>query len=113
MNIMLVAVAERTREIGLRKAVGALNRDILGQFLLESAILTLLGGVFGIILGSLLSFAASLAIGFFVGSSWGFLLPWNAVVLGVGVSGAIGLIFGIYPARRAAVLNPIEALRHE
>ena len=113
MNIMLVAVAERTREIGLRKAVGALNRDILGQFLLESAILTLLGGVFGIILGGLLSFAASLAIGFFVGSSWGFLLPWNAVVLGVGVSGAIGLIFGIYPARRAAVLNPIEALRHE
>jgi len=113
MNIMLVSVTERTREIGLRKAVGARKKDILTQFLLEAVLLTLLGGIFGILLGALLSFGASLAFGYFFESSWGFILPFQAVALGVGVSVAIGLIFGIYPARKAAQLSPIDALRYE
>lgn len=113
MNIMLVSVTERTREVGLRKAVGAGKKDILNQFLLEAVLLTLIGGIFGILLGALLSFGASLAFGYFFQSSWGFILPLRAVALGVGVSVAIGLIFGIYPARKAAQLSPIEALRYE
>ena len=113
MNIMLVSVTERTREIGLRKAVGAGKNDILIQFLLEAVLLTLTGGILGIASGALLSFGASLIFGYFLKASWGFLLPLNAIALGVGVSVMIGLIFGIYPARKAAWLSPIEALRYE
>jgi len=113
MNIMLVSVTERTREIGLRKAVGAGKNDILIQFLLEAVLLTFTGGIFGIALGALLSWGVSLIFGYFLKASWGFLLPLNAIALGVGVSVMIGLIFGIYPARKAAQLSPIEALRYE
>ena len=107
MNIMLVSVTERTREIGIRKAIGALKRDILLQFLLESLVLSLLGGVIGILLGW--------GVSVLVGSA----LDINTVVdpstvgLSAGFAAAVGLIFGIYPAWRAAGLRPIEALRYE
>ncbi len=113
MNIMLVSVTERTREIGLRKALGATDGDILTQFLLESVILTLIGGVVGIALGASLSFVASLALSKGLGVSWAFAFPVRGALLGVGVSLGTGLIFGIYPARQAAQKSPIEALRYE
>jgi putative ABC transport system permease protein len=112
MNIMLVSVAERTREIGLRKAVGARNRDILLQFLVESSFLSLMGGLIGILLGWLIS----VIIGSIAASSGTALNPavsWNAVLLATLFSAAVGLFFGIYPARRAARLEPVEALRYE
>lgn len=113
MNIMLVSVTERTREIGLRKAVGASEKDILTQFLWEAIILTLTGGILGIILGALLSWGASMAFNHFLNASWGFSLPLYSIILGVGVSASIGLVFGIYPARKASQLSPIDALRYE
>ncbi len=112
MNIMLVSVIERTREIGLRKAVGARNRDIMIQFLVESSFLSLLGGLIGILLGWLIS----LIIGQIASASGTILNPavsLNAVLLATLFSAAVGLFFGIYPARRAARLEPVEALRYE
>lgn len=113
MNIMLVSVSERTREIGLRKALGATDRDILTQFLFESVMLTAFGGVIGIILGALISYGASLILSSTVAEDWTFAFPISAAVLGLGVSGFIGLVFGIYPAKRAASKSPMEALRYE
>lgn len=113
MNIMLVSVTERTREIGLRKALGATNRDILIQFLLEAVILTGLGGLAGIFLGAILSVAAGFILSQFIGLPWAFSFPALAAFLGLGVSGVIGLVFGIYPARTASLKSPIEALRYE
>lgn len=113
MNIMLVSVTERTREIGLRKAVGARNKDILNQFLIESIVLTLLGGIIGFIGGISFSFLCSVIISQLLKTNWGFAVPVGAVVLAFGVAAIVGLIFGIYPAKKAAKLNPIEALRHE
>jgi len=113
MNIMLVSVTERTKEIGLRKALGATYRNILTQFLLEAVILTGLGGIIGIIMGAFLSWGISGAIVKFAGISWTFSFPVYAAILGLCVSGAIGLIFGLYPARTAAKKNPIEAIRYE
>ncbi len=113
MNIMLVSVTERTREIGLRKALGATNRDILTQFLLEAVMLTALGGIIGILLGALLSFLAGIILTQTVGLNWEFSFPVSAAVLGLSVSAIVGLIFGIYPARKAAKKSPIEALRYE
>ncbi|PJE57471.1 MAG: multidrug ABC transporter substrate-binding protein [Candidatus Portnoybacteria bacterium CG10_big_fil_rev_8_21_14_0_10_38_18] len=113
MNIMLVSVTERTREIGLRKAVGARNKDILRQFLIESITLTLLGGLIGFVGGTMLSFLSSFVLSKALNTSWSFVMPFGAVVLAFGVAAIVGLIFGIYPARKAAKLNPIEALRHE
>ncbi|MEK7527313.1 MAG: ABC transporter permease [Patescibacteria group bacterium] len=113
MNIMLVSVTERTREIGLRKAVGATNRSILTQFLLESVMLTAVGGIIGIALGTGLSFVISLILSKFVGLNWAFAFPLTAVFLGLGVSGAVGLVFGIYPARQASRKSPMEALRYD
>ncbi|UPY36534.1 ABC transporter permease [Sediminicoccus sp. KRV36] len=107
MNIMLVSVTERTREIGLRLAVGARRRDILRQFLLEAVLLALLGGAVGVLVG--IGLAHSLA-GF---AGWPVLIQWDAVALAVTVSALTGLFFGYYPARRAARLDPITALRHE
>jgi putative ABC transport system permease protein len=112
MNIMLVSVTERTREIGLRKAVGARNRDIMIQFLIESLFLSLLGGVMGILLGWLIA----LVIGRIASASGTSLTPavsLNAILLATLFSAAVGLFFGIYPARRAALLEPVEALRYE
>jgi putative ABC transport system permease protein len=113
MNIMLVSVTERTQEIGLRKALGATPRNILYQFLLEAVLLTGVGGVIGIVLGALLSFAATVALKNVYALNWNFTLPLSAVILGLGVSSAIGLIFGIYPAMQAAKKEPMEALRYE
>ena len=113
MNIMLVSVTERTKEIGLRKALGATKKNILTQFLLESVILTLVGGIIGIILGALLSFATAFILSRFAGLDWGFAFPISAAVIGFSVAAAVGLIFGIYPARQASKKSPIEALRYE
>jgi len=113
MNIMLVSVTERTREIGLRKAIGATEKDILFQFLLEAVILTALGGIIGIILGTSLSFLTSLALTRFANLNWPFNFPVQAAALGIGVSAFVGLIFGLYPARQASQKSPIEALRYE
>lgn len=113
MNIMLVAVTERTREIGLRKAVGATNKNILTQFLLEAVMLTSLGGVLGIALGTILSFVVSLVLSRAIGVNWQFTFPWFAALIGLVVACAVGLIFGLYPARQASKKDPIEALRYE
>ncbi len=107
MNMMLTTVTERTREIGLRKAIGAKKGDISRQFLAESVMLTFLGGAIGIALGMILAFAVSQFAGIPTK------VALSSIVLAFGVSAAIGLIFGYYPARRAAQLNPIEALRYE
>ena len=107
MNIMLVSVTERTREIGLRKAVGAKRKDILFQFLVESLILCLVGGAIGIMLGLI----GSAGIGQYAG--WGTIIPISSVWLAFLFSAAVGLFFGIYPAVKASKLNPIEALRYE
>jgi putative ABC transport system permease protein len=113
MNIMLVSVTERTREIGPRKALGATSEDILTQFLLEAVILTGAGGVIGIGFGSLLSFLAAIVLSQFVASGWVFVFPLSAALVGLFISAAIGLGFGIYPAKEAASKDPIEALRYE
>jgi len=107
MNIMLVSVTERTREIGLRLAVGARRRDILRQFLLEAVMLALLGGAVGVAVGIALAHTLAGLAG------WPVLIQWDAVALAVTVSALTGLFFGYYPARRAASLDPITALRHE
>jgi putative ABC transport system permease protein len=112
MNIMLVSVTERTREIGIRKAVGAKRRDILLQFLLEAAMLSLAGGAVGIIGGwgvSWLISTFSEAAGFNINA----VVSWDIVILAISVSVFIGLVSGIYPAMRAARLNPIDALHYE
>ena len=107
MNIMLVSVTERTREIGLRMAVGARRRDILTQFLVEAVILSLIGGVFGIAVG----LGWSHAISYF--AEWRTLIAVDAVVVAFGFAAAVGILFGFYPARKAARLDPVEALRYE
>jgi putative ABC transport system permease protein len=113
MNIMLVSVTERTQEIGLRKALGATNKDILKQFLIEALILTFAGGVVGTTIALTISALVSYIAQTYFALNWPFTLPVGAIILGVSVSTAIGLIFGIYPARKAASKNPIEALRFE
>ena len=107
MNIMLVSVTERTKEIGLRKAMGATPERIQVQFLLESIVLSLIGGLIGVALGLLISFAAASLLG------TDFVISSSAVGLGVGFSAAVGIVFGWAPARKASRLNPIDALRSE
>jgi len=113
MNIMLVSVTERTREIGLRKALGATNRDIMIQFLFEAVILTFVGGLLGVVLGGGISYLVSFILGKITSSNWPFVFPISAACLGLGFSALIGLIFGLYPARQASLKDPIEALRYE
>jgi putative ABC transport system permease protein len=112
MNIMLAAVEERTKEIGLRKAVGAKSGQITAQFLVETIMITFFGGVIGIVVGSGISILVA-TVAKRMGYSWDLVITPSSVLLGCVVSIAIGLIFGVSPARRAARLNPIEALRHE
>ncbi len=112
MNIMYVVVTERTAEIGLKKALGADNRDIMLEFLIESVMVTILGGAVGILFGAALSWLLSV-IAIANGLAWTFLVPWYAIAIGFGVSAVIGIGFGVLPARTAAKLNPIEALGHE
>jgi putative ABC transport system permease protein len=112
MNIMLVSVTERTREIGLRKALGARKRDILIQFLTESSLLSLLGGIIGIGLGWLISFIVG-QIAAASGTPFNPLITFDAILLATVFSTAVGLFFGLYPANRAANLEPVEALRYE
>jgi putative ABC transport system permease protein len=112
LNIMMVTVGERTREIGLRKAVGATDRAIRNQFLLEAILLTSLGGLVGIIIGTLISYLLSLLMKH-LGYDWAFIISWLSIVLSVGVSVLTGVVFGIFPALKAARLDPIESLRYE
>lgn len=107
MNIMLVSVTERTREIGIRKALGATRKNVLSQFLIEAVVICLIGGIAGIILGILMGFGVS----FMVGGH--FFIPWNWITLGFTVCIVVGLISGLYPAIKASKLDPIEALRYE
>jgi putative ABC transport system permease protein len=107
MNIMLVSVTERTREIGLRQAVGAKTRDILSQFLVEAVTLSLLGGIVGIILG----LTASLLISHF--AQWSTMVSPTSILMAFVFSALVGVFFGYYPARKAAFLDPIDALRYE
>jgi putative ABC transport system permease protein len=107
MNIMLVTVTERTKEIGLLKAIGAKRKDILTQFLIEAVVLTLSGGAVGIVLGLSLGYMVAQLIHI------PYVVSISSIALAVGVSTAVGVIFGIYPAQRAAKLSPIDALRYE
>ena len=107
MAIMMISVTERTREIGVRKALGARRQEILIQFLAEAAMLTSIGGILGILLGSGIGVGVSLATGFPIS------LPWWSFAIGLGFSATVGIFFGMVPAVRASRLDPIEALRHE
>lgn len=107
MNIMLVSVSERTREIGVRKALGATNRDIMGQFITEAVALTMVGGFFGIVVGTAISVAVTNLV------SWTLHISYSSYIIAVGFSMIIGLFFGWYPARKAARLDPIESLNYE
>jgi len=112
MNIMYVVVTERTAEVGLKKALGATNSNILREFLVESVLVTVLGGVLGIFFGAILGWLVSIIAGY-AGLTWTFTVPVYAIIIAVGVSGAIGIAFGVLPARSAARLDPVEAMRYE
>ncbi len=107
MNIMLASVLERTREIGIRRSLGATRKDVLNQFLTEALILSLFGGLIGIAVGY------TLAIGITSYSDWDTAVSAWSVIISFGVSSGVGIVFGYYPAKQAANLNPIEALRYE
>jgi macrolide transport system ATP-binding/permease protein len=107
MNIMLVSVTERTREIGLRKAIGATRADILSQFLVESALLAIIGGALGVALGVGVTTIAALA------TNWAFVVSLTTIALVTSITATIGVLFGFWPAKKAADLRPIQALKYE
>src|SRR5512142_497647 len=107
MNIMIVSVAEGTREIGIRMAIGARGSDVLTQFLVESVVMSVLGGIVGLLVG----YGGATLLGRITG--WTTVVPLSAVFIAVGFSAGVGVFFGYYPARKAAALNPIQALRYE
>ena len=107
MNVMLASVTERTREIGIRKSMGAKRRDILLQFMVESTVMSLVGGCIGVLIAWILAVIVRSA------TPVPMAVPISAVVLAIGISSAVGMFFGVYPARKAARLDPIEALRYE
>jgi putative ABC transport system permease protein len=107
MAIMTISVTERTREIGIRKALGAKRREILWQFLLEAVFLTSIGGLLGIVLGSGIGLLVHVLTDFPVS------LPWWSFAIGIGFSATVGIFFGMWPAYKASKLDPIEALRYE
>jgi putative ABC transport system permease protein len=107
MAIMMISVTERTREIGVRKALGARRREILWQFLIEAAFLTSAGGLLGIVLGS------GIGVGVHALSGFPISLPWWSFAIGIGFSASVGIVFGMFPAFKASRLDPIEALRYE
>ena len=107
MNIMLVSVTERTKEVGLVKAIGGKSKSIRQQFLIEAVIISIWGAIFGIILGILVGNLFSMLL------DTGFIVPWNWILYGILICTAVGLIAGLYPALKAGRLNPIEALRYE
>ena len=107
MNIMIVSVTERTREVGIRMAIGALEREVLTQFLVEAVVLSIFGGFIGVVLAVGLSAAIAYTLGM------PFAVDWRIIGLAFVFSGLVGVVFGFWPARRAALLNPIDALRHE
>ncbi|MBL8889353.1 MAG: ABC transporter permease [Planctomycetaceae bacterium] len=114
MNIMLVSVTERTKEIGIRMAIGASGRDILNQFLVEAIVLSLIGGAIGVTLGTTASVGATLLINYFnPGQDWPIVISVQAAVIALLFAGGVGVFFGYYPARRASRMDPIEALRYE
>lgn len=114
MNIMLVSVTERTKEIGIRMAIGASGRDILNQFLVEAVVLSLIGGAIGVALGTSASVGATLLINYFnPGQDWPIVISLPAALIALAFAGAVGVFFGYYPARRASRMDPIEALRYE
>lgn len=112
MNIMLVSVTERTKEIGLRKALGATKKDILRQFLLEAVLITFIGGLLGVVLGVVLARLSGIIASQYV-DGWTSVIPASGIFLGAAVSTIIGLVFGLYPAMKAANLQPVDALRYE
>jgi len=107
MNIMLVSVAERTREIGIRMAIGARGGDILAQFLTEAVVLSSLGGLIGIAIGVVVAYGAKSIFG------WAIVVPIWSVAIAFGFAAMVGIFFGIYPARKASQLDPIDALRYQ
>jgi len=107
MNIMLASVMERTKEIGIRRAIGATRADVLGQFLFEAIFLSIVGGIIGIVLGYLLT------VGITLYAEWKTVVSVPAVLISFTVSALVGIAFGYYPARKAAYQNPIESLRYE
>ena len=112
MNIMLVSVTERTKEIGLRKALGATNSVIMMQFIIEAIVLCILGGILGIILGVLIVYAFTVGASFF-DADFPFSIPVYAIIGSLSFSALVGLFFGIWPTRRAARLDPAVSLRYE
>ena len=113
MNIMLVSVTERTREIGIRKAIGARPGHILTQFLVESVVLSVFGGLMGLLLGLGIGSGGAAIITRTSGQAFTSAISLDSILLAVGFSAAVGIFFGVYPALRASRLDPVEALRHE